>query len=108
MESETAAGLFGALANADRLTVLRTLVVAGPNGMAAGEIASAIGATPSRASFHLRALADAGLVHAERQARSIRYLVDYGRLGAIARYLLEDCCRNDARVRACCTPTAPL
>lgn len=104
MNEQEAAALFGALSNDDRLRVIRALVRAGPDGLAAGEIAEAIGASPSRASFHLSTLSEAGFVHAERQARSLRYRVDFDRIGALMRFLLEECCAGHPVLRSCCGP----
>ncbi|MEO9843692.1 MAG: metalloregulator ArsR/SmtB family transcription factor [Roseobacter sp.] len=101
METE-AATLFGALSNADRLKVIRTLVEAGPDGMNAGEIADKIGASPPRASFHLAALAESGLVTKERQSRSLIYRVNFLRVGGLVSFLLEDCCSGSHRLKKCC------
>ena len=104
MTGEDAAHLFGALSNADRLQVIRALVEAGPGGLNAGDIAKKIGATPSRTSFHLTALADAGLVKKDRQARRQVYRVDFPRIGALVLFLLEDCCMGSAALQECCRP----
>ena len=101
LETE-AAKLFGTLSNADRLKVIRTLVEAGPDGMNAGQIADRIGASPSRASFHLAALAEFGLITKERQSRSLIYRVDFVRVGGLISFLLEDCCRGSPRLKKCC------
>ncbi|MCG3268613.1 helix-turn-helix transcriptional regulator [Yoonia sp. I 8.24] len=92
MDEVEAAILFGALSNKDRLKVIRALVEAGPAGMNAGDIASKIGASPSRASFHLAALAEAGFVVRQRQSRSLNYRVDFDRVGGLVSFLMEDCC----------------
>ena len=102
MGEADALAAFGALANADRLTVLRTLVRAGPEGMKAGGIAQAVNARPSRTSFHLTALADAGLVQSERQSRQILYRIRYDRIGQLIRFLMDDCCAGSDEVRRCC------
>ncbi len=102
MNQDEAATVFQALANADRLEVIRALVVAGPDGLNAGEIADAVGASPSRASFHLASLAEAGVISRKRVARSQRYRVDFARLGALLGFLMEDCCQGSAELQACC------
>ncbi len=104
MTEEDALSAFSAISSATRLRILKALVAAGPEGMAAGEVAAAVGATPSRASFHLSNLAEAGLITAHRQSRQISYRVDFAAIGALVRYLLEDCCANNETVRACCHP----
>lgn len=97
---------FGALSNETRLRVIKLLVAAGPDGCSAGEIAEQIAASPSRASFHLSALSETGMVRSERQARSIRYMVDFETLGSLAQFLLEDCCQGNETARACCAPSS--
>jgi DNA-binding transcriptional ArsR family regulator len=100
MNEEIAVGAFGALSNASRLQVLKLLVQAGPTGLTAGAIAQGLGASPSRASFHLAALAEAGLLTAERVSRQIIYRVDFAVIGAIVGYLLHDCCQGQVRADA--------
>lgn len=103
MIEEEAASLFQALSNADRLKVIRALVVAGPDGLSAGEIAQNVGASPSRASFHLTALAEADIVHRERQSRSLRYTVNFARIGQLMTFLLSDCCNDSPQLKSCCS-----
>ncbi|WP_434050713.1 MAG: helix-turn-helix transcriptional regulator [Roseibium sp.] len=95
---------FASMSSATRLRIFKRLVEAGSNGLTAGEIAGSVGATPSRTSFHLSNMSDAGLVTSSRQARQITYRIDFATIGALMRYLLEDCCKNNATVRACCLP----
>lgn len=102
MQDDVALRAFSALSNAARLSVLKLLVRAGTIGMTAGEIASAVEASPSRASFHLSALSEAGLVTSERSARQIVYRVDFQQVGALIRFLLHDCCQDSPQLRGCC------
>ncbi|MGB0411955.1 MAG: ArsR/SmtB family transcription factor [Pikeienuella sp.] len=102
MNEQGALDAFLALSNATRLRMLKCLVAAAPDGMIAGEIAKAVGASPSRASFHLTAMSEAGLVTATKHSRQITYAVDFNAMGALARYLLEDCCQQNAVVMSCC------
>lgn len=102
MEETQAIARLSALSNETRLRMLKSLVAAGPAGLLAGEVASAVGAAPSRASFHLSLLADTGLISATRNARQITYRVEFEAVGALMQYMLEDCCQNNPTVRACC------
>lgn len=102
MIEEEAASLFQALSNADRLKVIRVLVVAGSNGLSAGDIAEKVGATPSRASFHLATLSKAGFVISERQSRSLHYTVDFARIGELLTFLMTDCCGENPQLKSCC------
>ena len=106
MDIARATRIFAVLSSETRLNILKTLVPEGSTGLSAGALATAVGASPSRASFHLNAMAEAGLVVAQRDARTIRYSVDIGTVGAVMRYFLADCCANDSRIWACCSGQA--
>ena len=102
MNEAAALKAFGALSNESRLRLVKCLVEAGPNGLSAGDIAEKIGAAPSRASFHLAALSEAGLVRSERESRSIRYFVSFEAMGSLVQYLLQDCCGGHVNPGQCC------
>ncbi len=95
METEDAAFAFAALGQGTRLDLLRALLDAGPNGMAAGEVATRLGVPASTLSFHLRALDQAGLIAATRQGRSLIYAVRFARLRALLAFLAEACCGGE-------------
>ena len=95
MQIESTVAALAALAQEHRLTAFRALVAAGAKGMAAGEIADALGLAPSSLSFHLKALAQAGLVRVERQGRVLRYRADFAAMRALVDTLTENCCAND-------------
>ena len=102
MKEAQALSIFAVLSNETRLRMLKRLVKAGGNGLSAGEIADHVGAAPSRASFHLAAMAEAGVVTATRNSRRIEYAVNFEAMGRLLQYLLEDCCQNNEVVAACC------
>ncbi|MFM2411349.1 MAG: hypothetical protein RL481_2177, partial [Pseudomonadota bacterium] len=72
--------------------LFRLLVQAGERGMAAGEIAGALGVPNSSLSFHLAQLTRAGLIAQERQHRSLIYRANYAAMNALVAYLMENCC----------------
>ena len=92
MESNRATAAFAALGQPTRLAVLRLLIKAGPEGMAAGALASALGVLPNTLSANLAVLSQAGLVVSERRGRSIVYRADMDGLRGLLTFLLEDCC----------------
>lgn len=104
----------GALAHDGRLNIFRALVRAGPQGLAAGRLGEAVGMAASTLSNNLNILTRAGLTTAVRDGRSIIYAADYGRMGALLAYLMEDCCQGSPAVCAplsdvvnravCCSP----
>lgn len=81
-----------ALAQSHRLAAFRMLVEAGPEGLAAGVIATRLDVAPSSLSFHLAQLECAGLVSTVRAGRSILYSADFAAMNALVGYLTENCC----------------
>ena len=81
-----------ALAQEHRLAVFKLLVQAGPDGMAAGDIAAKLDIPASSLSFHLSHLKQGGIVEVERQGRSIIYRADFPAMNGLIAYLLENCC----------------
>lgn len=95
METNGAALAFAALGQPIRLELLRLLLAAGPNGMAAGDIAQRLGAPASTLSFHLRALEQAGLIAPTRRGRYLVYAAQIAELRALLSFLVETCCGGD-------------
>ena len=85
-----------ALAHAVRLKVFRALVVAGPDGLVPGVMHEGLGIPATTLSFHLKELANAGLVSQERASRHIVYRADYDRMNGLLGYLTENCCAGAA------------
>lgn len=103
MDVELALEALSALSHETRLWVFRLLVQAGPDGLAAGEIADALGSRQNTMSSHLRILATAELVTQRRQGRSIIYRANYDTVRQLVMFLMEDCCAGNAEV---CRPIA--
>ena len=110
MEINTAVLRLAALAQASRLAVFRHLVQLGPQGACPGDIAEHLGMSASTLSFHLKALAHAGLIAAEQHGRSITYRADFEAMQGLVDYLTENCCGGDASLCAteCATECAPV
>ena len=100
MDDRQALASFAALSQETRLGIVRTLVVAGPEGLAAGAIAERMGVSPSNLSFHLKELDHAGLISQRRESRSIVYTASYDALADLVKFLMEDCCSNHPGIRA--------
>ena len=96
MEKMDAVAGLAALAQENRLDVYRLLVQAGPDGMAAGEVATALGIAPNTLSFHFDRLRHAGLVGVARQGRSLIYAARYETMTSLLAYLTENCCEGAA------------
>lgn len=102
MNEPTALSALSALTHPLRLRTVRHLMRAAPHGLSAGEIATRIDASPSKTSFHLNLLSDAGLITSTRQSRRILYAANLKVLGSLLGYLIEDCCDGHPVVRECC------
>lgn len=99
MNDEQALSAFAALSQETRLRIVRLLVQAGPDGMAAGAIGDAMdGASSSRMSFHLSHLEHAGLIQSRREGRSIIYSASYPALSELIQFLMRDCCQGRPEV----------
>lgn len=92
MDERQARTAFAALSQETRLRIVRLLVQAGPDGMAAGAIADTVGVSPSNVSFHLKDLEHAGMAVPRREARSIIYSADFTGLRQLIAFLMKDCC----------------
>ena len=86
------------MAQETRLSSLKRLVAAGPGGLAAGALGEALGVAPSTLTFHLKELANAGLVTSRKVGRSVIYAADYGGLRNVVDFLMADCCQGDPRL----------
>lgn len=106
MDEHQALDAFGALSQQTRLQIVRLLVKAGPEGMAAGAIGESLQASSSKLSFHLSHLERAGLVRSRREARSMIYNAAYPALAELVEFLMSDCCNG--RPEVCAPAVAAL
>lgn len=89
------ASQFAALGSEHRLSVLRTLVRAGPEGLTIGALGERCGVSGSTLTHHMKILAAAGLVTQEKQGRSIICAAaEYDVMRALSDYLLSECCAD--------------
>lgn len=94
-ELTIAASRFAALGSEQRLSVLRTLVRAGPDGLSIGDLGARTGVTGSTLTHHMKILTSAGLVAQVRHGRSIMCAaVAYDELHDLSQFLLTECCAD--------------
>ena len=105
MDTTSAVASLSALAHEGRLAIFRLLVQAGPEGVAAGEIARRLEVLPNTLSANLTILSHAGLIVSRRVGRSIIYTAQYDAMREVLGFLMEDCCGGDASI---CAPLAEI
>jgi len=101
--------VLSALAQENRLAVFRLLVEQGPDGLTPGIITAKLGIPAPTLSFHLKELANAGLISAAQRGRSIVYSVAFLAMREVVEFLYQNCCGVD--VEGCgpeCVPNVQL
>jgi ArsR family transcriptional regulator, arsenate/arsenite/antimonite-responsive transcriptional repressor len=92
MERHNVVAALAALAQDNRLEVFRRLVQAGPQGMPAGAVATALALAPNTLTFHFDRLRAAGLVTVRREGRSMIYAARFDTMNELLDFLTENCC----------------
>ena len=90
MERAAALLTLESLSSGIRLDIFRLLVRQGPEGLVAGEMATALELAPSNLSFHLKGLAQAGLVSVTQEGRFQRYRANLPLMLELIAYLTAD------------------
>lgn len=88
--AKRAVAMLSALSQPTRLRIVEVVASAGAEGVPAGQIARSLHCPASTLSFHLKELAQAGLLTANPQGRFIRYVVvpdAFAQLGEFVREL---------------------
>ncbi len=108
MNQSAALSAFESLASGVRLDVYRLLVKTGPQGLVAGEIASALSLPSTNLSFHLKALTHADLVSVVQEGRFQRYRANMALMHDLIAYLTAECCAGHPEQcpEVCFSPSA--
>jgi DNA-binding transcriptional ArsR family regulator len=101
MEIKNAVTALAALAQESRLAIFRLLVQNAPEGLTAGLIAEQLALPAPTLSFHLKTLAQAGLVNTVQEGRFMRYRAEIEGINALIGFLTDDCCGGHPEL---CTP----
>lgn len=96
MNLEQVAKRLEALGNPTRLSVYRTLVRAGEDGLAVGEIQRRLAVPGSTLSHHLHRLIAVGLVVQERRSTTLICRAHYTAMRETLGFLTDECCVDAA------------
>ena len=101
MKMPHAVKALAALAHDTRLAIYRMLVQQGPAGLSAGTIAERLDLLRATLSFHLKELANAGMVDSRHDGRFVFYSANYEQMNGLLGYLTENCCQRESCVTEC-------
>ncbi len=101
MKINKAVTALAALAQESRLAVFRLLVRNAPEGLTPGVIGEQLELPAPTLSFHLKTLAQAGLVSTEQEGRYVRYRAEMPGINALISFLTDDCCGGNSQL---CVP----
>ena len=96
MKEKAVISALAALSQVNRLRVFRALVVAGQAGATPSSIGKRLKVSPATLSFHLKELANAGLISQQRSGRNLIYRADSQAMSALLAYMTENCCPGAA------------
>lgn len=96
MEEKAVIRSLAALAHELRLKIFRALVVVGQQGITPSTMAEHLDVPAATLSFHLKELANAGLVTQERQGRNLIYRASFEHMTGLLGYLTDNCCQGEA------------
>lgn len=101
--TERHAEQLAALGHVARLSILRAVVQAGPEGLSTTELQEKLDIPWTTLNHHLDRMVDAGLVEARRDGKSIFHTANYAALRALTDFLWEDCCKaGKGSAKGCC------
>ena len=100
MKKTDVVAALAALAQDNRFDVFRLLVQAGPEGMSAGAVSTALDLAPNTLTFHFDRLRTARLVTVRRDGRSMIYAAQFETMDSMLGYLTENCCGGAASAPA--------
>jgi ArsR family transcriptional regulator, arsenate/arsenite/antimonite-responsive transcriptional repressor len=92
-----------ALGHEARLSILRAVVQAGPDGITTTELQEQLDIPWTTLNHHLDRMVDSGLVAARREGKSLFHTANYVALRALTDFLWEDCCKKGwGSSKGCC------
>jgi len=97
MDLSQLAARLEALGNETRLSIYRTLVRAGAEGLPVGAVQRRTGVPRSTLSHHLHKLIAVGLVRQRRDGTTLQCFAEYGAMHETLGFLRAECCADAGR-----------
>ncbi|MDH5922447.1 metalloregulator ArsR/SmtB family transcription factor [Vibrio splendidus] len=95
MNLEVVAKALKELGHPIRLTIYKSVVKAGYQGIAVGGLQEELGIPGSTLSHHISSLASAGLISQRREGRTLFCVAEYECLEDVIDFLQDECCVNE-------------
>jgi DNA-binding transcriptional ArsR family regulator len=100
---ERHAGQLASLGHVARLSILRAVVQAGPEGVTTTQLQEQLDIPWTTLNHHLDRMVASGLIDARRDGKSVFHTANYVALRALTDFLWEDCCkRGKGSAEGCC------
>jgi ArsR family transcriptional regulator, arsenate/arsenite/antimonite-responsive transcriptional repressor len=93
------ADMFSAMGTEARLSILRLLLTAHPEGLVVGEIQDELDIPNSTLSHHLDKLRNEDLVRVRREGTYLRYTANTEALQELLQFLYAECCTRNKAVK---------
>ncbi len=87
------------LGHPTRLLIYKSIVKAGYQGVAVGNIQEQLGVPGSTLSHHISSLASAGLLSQRREGRTLFCVAQYQCLVEVVNFLQDECCIDEVQCR---------
>lgn len=95
MDIESIAKALKELGHPTRLSLFKTVVRAGIQGVAVGRLQEELNIPGSTLSHHISSLASAGLINQRREGRVLYCVAQYSQLQGVIGFLQDECCLDD-------------
>jgi len=83
------------LGHPTRLTIYKSVVRAGYQGVAVGVLQEKLGIPGSTLSHHISSLVSAGLISQRREGRTLFCVAEFEKLQSVIGFLQDECCMDE-------------
>ena len=95
MKIEIIAKALKELGHPTRLSIYKSVVRAGYQGIAVGALQEKLNIPGSTLSHHISSLVSAGLISQRRESRTLYCIAEYKKLQKVINFLQDECCADE-------------